>query len=135
MDSRMLGFSTLSRVASGPSLNALLLVGIHFSSFPKTTAWRTPDPVWEPPVTAPPPSALQWRLGLQPGWKGRSRRRLRFAPMLMFVVCEGGNAVRGRGHDVNGGLPSGLAARLPGKTATFLPNPRLDGGDIRGRVL
>lgn len=57
------------------------------------------------------------------------------APMLMFVVCEGGSDVRGQEHDVSGGLSTGLAARLPGKAATFLPNLWLDVDGIRGWLL
>lgn len=57
------------------------------------------------------------------------------APMLIFVVCEGGSDVRGQEHNVSGGLSTGLAARLPGKAVTFLPNPWLDVDGIRGWLL
>lgn len=58
------------------------------------------------------------------GAGGAGGEALRSAPMLMFVVCEGGRVVRGGGHtDVSIGLSACLLSGVGG-SSNFLPRKR-----------
>lgn len=106
-----------------------------FRTFRETT---TRSPFWEAPLhRLLLPVQLISVATRAPAWvEGEEQAEaVCSAPMLIFVVCEGGSDVRGQEHDVSGGLSTGLAARLPGKAVTFLPNPWLDVDGICGWLL
>lgn len=59
------------------------------------------------------------------GAGGAGGEALRSAPMLMFVVCEGGRVVRGGGHtDVSIGLSACLSPGVEGGSSNFFPRKR-----------
>lgn len=88
--------------------------------------WWFPERVGNP--LSSPRSYLLFGGAFSLGWRGRSGRSgrggLRSAPMLIFVVCEGGRVVRGGGHtDVSIGLSACLLSGVVG-SCNFFPRKR-----------
>lgn len=131
------GVQTAPTVTS--PLDTPLQSGIHYSApFAKQPPGGFRSPFWEAPLhRLLLPVHLISVVTRAPAWvEGEEQAEaVCSAPMLIFVVCEGGSDVRGQEHNVSGGLSTGLAARLPGKAVTFLPNPWLDVDGIRGWLL
>lgn len=90
------GVNFIPLVILNPSLDTPLLQGFHFMD-----AWRSPDYGLGTPRTARPPSgspSVVTSASVGVGGRGEEQAgRLCSAPMLMFVVCEGGSAVCGEG--------------------------------------
>lgn len=133
------GVQTAPYPRSPPPLDTPLLSGIHYSApFAKQLPRGFRSPFWEAPLhRLLLPVHVISVVTRAPAWvEGEEQAEaVCSAPMLIFVVCEGGSDVRGQEHDVSGGLSTGLAALLPGKAVTFLPNPWLDVDGICGWLL